>query len=354
MSFPVVGSLTDRLGPRRTLSLGGVVLVLGIGLSATISSLWELYLWLGIVTAAGMGMIGMVPHVSVLSREFSERRGTVLGFAYAGGGFGILLMVPLAQVMISLWGWPFAYIGLAVITAFLVIPPTLIFLPPASDNPAAPTKKTDIEEVQEKPTDWTVGQALGTSAFWLLFGARVLASMGNQVIVTHQVAHAVDVGYTKLFAASIFGMMGVCSIFGRVYFGFLTDRMRREGVFTLVQGVSALGIVALLMMQDNSQPWLLYAYAIFYGLGQGSRALVLSAISADLFLGKNFGAIYGYFTLSIGVGGAVGAWLGGYLHDLTGNYFIAFLFALGCFAFSMINVWTVKPVAGKVIRNSVH
>ncbi|MDP6560812.1 MAG: MFS transporter, partial [Candidatus Binatia bacterium] len=127
LSFPVVGSLTDRLGPRRTLSLGGVVLVLGIGLSATISSLWELYLWLGIVTAAGMGMIGMVPHVSVLSREFSERRGTVLGFAYAGGGFGILLMVPLAQVMISLWGWPFAYIGLAVITAFLVIPPTLIF-----------------------------------------------------------------------------------------------------------------------------------------------------------------------------------------------------------------------------------
>jgi MFS family permease len=121
-----------------------------------------------------------------------------------------------------------------------------------------------------------------------------------------------------------------------------------------VQGVSALGIVALLIIQDNSRPWLLYTYAIFYGLGQGSRALVLSAISADLFLGKNFGAIYGYFTLSIGVGGAIGAWLGGYLYDLTENYFIAFFFALGCFAFSVVNVWTVKAAVGKATHSSAR
>ena len=61
----------------------------------------------------------------------------------------------------------------------------------------------------------------------------------------------------------------------------------------------------LLAMRDNSLPWLLYAYAVCYGLGQGSRALVLSAISADIFQGKHFGAIFGYFTFSIGIGGAI-------------------------------------------------
>jgi predicted MFS family arabinose efflux permease len=173
----------------------------------------------------------------------------------------------------------------------------------------------------------------------LLFTARVLASLGNQVIVTHQVAHVVDVGYPKIFAASIFGIMGVVSILGRIGFGYLSDIMRREVVYTWVQVVSAVGTLALMATTDNSLPILLYIYAVFYGLGQGSRALVLSAISIDVFKGKNFGAIFGYFTLSVGVGGAIGAWLGGYLFDVTYSYMIAFSISFACLIISIIVVW---------------
>jgi MFS family permease len=77
--------------------------------------------------------------------------------------------------------------------------------------------------------------------------------------------------------------------------------MNRQMVFTWVQVISAVGIFALLMLHDTTAPWLLYTYAVCYGLGQGSRALVLSAISADIFHGKHFGAIFGYFTFSIGL-----------------------------------------------------
>ena len=166
--------------------------------------------------------------------------------------------------------------------------------------------------------------------------------MGNQIIVTHQIAYAVDVGFSKLFAASIFGLMGICSIFGRIFFGYLTDRIKGEPAFTWVQVVSVLGIVALLLLKDDSLPELLYAYAIFYGMGQGSRALVLSAISAEIFLGKSFGAILGYFTLSIGIGGAVGSWLGGFIHDMTGSYTSAFAIAVLCFIVSTVAVWATR------------
>jgi MFS family permease len=115
--------------------------------------------------------------------------------------------------------------------------------------------------------------------------------------------------------------------------------MRREVVYTWVQLVSAVGTVALMATTDTSLPFLLYIYAVFYGLGQGSRALVLSAISIDVFQGKNFGAIFGYFTLSVGVGGAIGAWLGGYLFDLTHNYVLAFSISLGCLIISIFVVW---------------
>ena len=342
ISFPFAGSLIDRLGPRRTLILGGSVLALGLALTSTVSSIWELYLWMGVVTALGLALIGMVPHVAILSREFSQYRGTALGLAWMGGGLGIMLLVPLAQIMIGNWGWSLAYVGLAVVAALLVIPPVLLLFTPGSKMSGAPAPPQT-----ENPTDWTVNQALRSSTFWLLFGSRILASVGNQIVLTHQIAHAVDVGYPKLFAASIFGLMGVVSIFGRLLFGYLTDVMKNETVFAWVQATSLIGITALLVLHDDSSPGLLYTYALFYGLGQGSRALVLSAISADLFLGKSFGAIYGYFTLSVGIGGGFGAWIGGFIFDATKSYFAAFLFSMACAVLAAIGVWASKRGAAK-------
>jgi MFS family permease len=330
--------LIDRIGGRKTLMLGGVILAIGLGFSSTISAIWQFYFWVGIVSAAGIALIGMVPHVAILTRAFPLRRGTALGIAWAGGGVGIVLLVPVTQLMIDNWSWPMAYVGLAAITALLVIPPVQFFLP-NSEKPG-PTKltgaKAQVDEHQS--TDWTVKRALTNSAFWLLFIARTLASLGNQIIVTHQIAHAVDVGYAKVFAASMFGLMGVISIGGRIMFGYLADVMRRELVFTWVQIVSAVGVLALLAMRDDTTPWLLYIYGVCYGLGQGSRALVLSAISADIFHGKHFGAIFGFFTFSIGIGGAIGAWLGGFLFDVMGNYTVPFWVSLACLIISVFIV----------------
>jgi MFS family permease len=340
---PVVGTLTDRLGGRRTLLLGGLILAVGLAFSATISSVWTFYFWVGIVSAAGISLIGMVPHVAIISRHYPNRKATALGIAWAGGGVGIFVLVPATAAMIGHWGWPAAYVGLAMLVALVVMPPVFLLIPSNREASGAPvgTSQSQRERhgTQIGGRDWTVKQALTNSSFWLLFTARVLASLGNQIIVTHQVAHAVDVGYPKIFAASVFGVMGVVSIAGRIGFGYLSDVMRREVVYTWVQLVSAVGTVALMATTDTSLPFLLYVYAVFYGLGQGSRALVLSAISIDVFQGKNFGAIFGYFTLSVGVGGAIGAWLGGYLYDLTHNYFLAFSISLGCLIVSIFVVW---------------
>jgi MFS family permease len=348
--LPWAGGLIDRIGGRKTLMFGGLVLAVGLGFASTITSIWQFYFWIGIVSAVGIALIGMVPHVAIITREFPERKGTALGIAWAGGGVGIVLLVPVTQIMIERWGWSPAYLGLAAITMLLVIPPVLYFLPRDSRVAAAPIVEARSATDKSGNADWTVKRALTNTAFWLLFIARTLASMGNQVIVTHQIAHAVDVGFAKVFAASIFGLMGVVSIGGRILFGYLADVMNRQMVFTWVQIISAFGIFALLGMHDASMPWLLYIYAVCYGLGQGSRALVLSAISADIFHGKHFGAIFGYFTFSIGLGGAIGAWLGGYLFDITHSYAIPFWVSLACLIVSVFIVWA----SGRVVKTQME
>ncbi len=65
-------------------------------------------------------------------------------------------------------------------------------------------------------------------------------------------------------------------------------------------------------------------YVIFFGIGFGSRAVIFSALTVDIFSGKGFGSILGYSTVAVGIGGALGSWLGGAFHDWTGSYLVSF------------------------------
>jgi MFS family permease len=170
------------------------------------------------------------------------------------------------------------------------------------------------------------------------FRARCAAS-GTTVIVTHQVAHVVDVGYSKLLAASIFGLAGITSSFGRVIFGFIADLLSKQAAYTLNILMTMVGVGALMMLHDPNQTWLLYVYVIFFGIGFGSRAVIFSALTADIFSGKGFGSILGYSTVAVGVGGALGSWLGGALHDWTGSYLIAFALSTLVLASSDVCIW---------------
>jgi hypothetical protein len=105
-----------------------------------------------------------------------------------------------------------------------------------------------------------------------LFIARIGAASGTTVIVTHQVAHVVDVGFSKLLAASIFGLAGITSSFGRVIFRLYRGPLDQTGGLFIEHRNDHFGVGALMILRDPSQAWLLYVYVIFFGIGFGSRA----------------------------------------------------------------------------------
>jgi MFS family permease len=332
---PVVGYLLDRYGPKTVVVAGCVALMTGLFFSARVTELWELYLYFGLVVAIGITFMGMVPHVFIISEWFSSNRATAIGLVYAGTGVGIMLLSPLSEWLISTYGWAHtleAYSGFVLVS---LLPVVWFFYQhgPYGEKLRLRSGRKDDQN------QWTARLALQSLQFWLLFVARICAACGTTVIVTHQVAHVVDVGYSKLLAASIFGLAGITSSFGRVVFGFIADLLTKQAAYTLNILMTMIGVGALMILRDPSQTWLLYVYVIFFGIGFGSRAVIFSALTADIFSGKGFGSILGYSTVAVGVGGALGSWLGGAFYDWTGSYMVSFAFSALLLAGSDACIW---------------
>jgi MFS family permease len=332
---PLVGYLLDRFGTKTITAAGCVFLSLGLLLSSGVHNLWEFYIYFGLIAAVGITFTGMVPHVFLVSEWFLANRASAIGIVYAGTGVGILLLAPLSEWMITEWGWARAFQTFGAMVLALLLPLVWLFY---RHGPYG-EKLRDARTATAEGSQWTIGRALKSLQFWLLFVARICAAAGTTVIVTHQVAHVVDVGFSKLLAASIFGLAGITSSFGRVVFGFIADRLSKQAAYTLNIVMTVIGVGALIVLREPSQAWLLYVYVIFFGIGFGSRAVIFSALTADIFSGKGFGTILGYSTVAVGVGGALGSYLGGVFHDWTGSYLISFALSTLVLAMSDGCIW---------------
>ena len=340
---PVVGYLLDRFGTKRIVCGGCLILAGGLLLSGSIHSLWQFYIFFGLVSAVGITFTGMVPHVFLVSEWFTSNRASAIGFVYAGTGVGILLLAPLSEWLLSTWGWARAFESFAAIVLILLLPLVWIFYQHGPYGEKLRSKR----DTKATGNQWTAKLALRSLQFWLLFFARICAASGTTVIVTHQVAHVADVGYSKFIAASIFGLAGITSSFGRVVFGFIADLLSKQAAYTLNILMTLVGVGALMILRDPSQTWLLYVYVIFFGIGFGSRAVIFSALTADIFSGKGFGSILGYSTVAVGVGGALGSWLGGAFYDWTGSYLLSFGLSAIVLGGSDICIWlaSIQSVA---------
>ena len=177
----------------------------------------------------------------------------------------------------------------------------------------------------------------------MLFGSQMLYwGVASYMILAHQVRLAEDVGYSSSFAASIFGFSGIFIALGMVS-GFLGDRLGRERAFTLATFSSLGSMLILITVQDNTQPWMLYIYAALFGFGAGLVSPAIAAGCADIFHGKHFGVIYGVVVAGEGVGGALGPWLGGFIHDITGSYFSAIIVCIVAYCIACLCMWVAAP-----------
>ena len=338
-----LGWLADRVGPRRLILWGAGVLALGLLLTSAVSRWWHLYLAFGVVSALGVSAAGWVPSALLIQRWFPNRVGTSMGVASAGIGMGIFGMGPLSQFFIEWVGWRWTLRGLGALALLLLVPSALWLLrEPGTRRELAGGRPVEPHQTG-RPREWTLADALRSPRFWGLGVTFFFGSFTSQLLLVHQVAYFVDHGLTPLVAASVVGVVGLTSIAGKVGWGWLSDLIGRELTFTLGFSCVVLSVGVLGLFAGHPDPSLPFLYGVLIGVGYAVTAPLSPAVSSDLFRGRHFGAIFGTLNLSNSFGGAVGAWAGGLIFDLTGSYAWALVIALIAAVGAPLVLWLVAP-----------
>jgi MFS family permease len=332
LGFPA-GLIGDRLGPRPVV-IGGLMLVAaGLVVASQATALWQVYLGYGLGVGVGVGF-SYVPSVAAVQRWFVRGRGTASGLAIAGIGIGTLLGAPLAAELIAAIGWRNTYLVLAGVAALgAVVAGSLVRrgpehygLGPDGDAPAPGATGGRLPGL-------SVGQAMRTRPFWLIYVGAMLLSFGLFAPFVHLVPYARDMGLGENFGVWLIALLGVGSTVGRFLFASVTDWLGRRRSFALMY--AGAGLMLVVWSQSTSGPALIF-FALVFGAFYGGFVAIAPSLAADYFGPRALGSVIGALYSGVAFGALLGSPVAGFAYDFFGSYTGAILSAAGLCAVSLI------------------
>lgn len=319
---PLMGRLTDKFGPRFVITLCGILLGSGFAAMAIISAIWQLYLFLGIIIGIGMSAIN-VSLLSTIVRWFISRRGIVTGIVMAGGGIGGIIFPPLASYLIAEYDWQTTYLilGITVLVIMLICAFFLKRDPQQIGQKPYINNSIDIRTTVPSEDKYTLSSAIATKQFWLITTELFILGFCAYSIIVHVVIYATDLGIGEMRAANILAICSFSVIFGRVFIGHIADKIGYKKTFGIGFILLTISFVILLLANNIS---MFFIVAVIFGFSWGLGVLA-SPLVATLFGLKIHGTVLGFVNLGYSLGAALGPLLTGYIFDVTGSYFLAFI-----------------------------
>ena len=343
----VMGRLADRFGIIAPALLASLCLPAGLLFAAEATELWHFSVSLGVLC----GLFGMsatfAPVASDISHWFTARRGLAVGIVISGTYVSGAIWPPVLQHFIDTYGWRATYEGLGHLTLLMMLPLALLLYRPAF---------VDHEDDLHAGRHGSRRRSLGFSPRSLqgllcLAGIGCCAAMAMPQV--HIVPFVIDLGFDAVHGARMLALMLGFGVVSRLVSGWLSDRI--GGLKALVVGSALQGIVIFgFLFADGLTA--LYALAIAFGLSQGGIVPSYTIIIRALFPAGEAGWRIGMTMMFTVSGMALGGWIAGALHDLTGDYSTSILAAVG---FNVLNLGIAalliardrwQPAGGAVLR----
>jgi MFS family permease len=322
---PLAGMVADRYGAFRVLVVGALFYAGGLVLMGLSTTGLELAGSTGLMI--GMAQAGTTYAIvyGVIARQVApERRSWAMGVAAAAGSFGQFLMVPVENGLIASFGWQEALFILGCLA--LAIAPAAWWLrePPVAASSAAAGPRQSIAQA--------VREAFGYRSFqWLMAGYFVC---GFQVVFigVHLPSYLDDQGMSPGVATTALALVGLFNVFGTYAAGTLGQRLAKRHILAAIYLLRSVAISLFLLAPLT--PWSVYVFASVMGLLWLSTIPPTNSVVAQIFGVQYMSMLSGFVFFSHQVGSFLGAWLGGRIYGMTGNYDIVWglAIALGVFA----------------------
>ena len=324
---PVEGLLSDRMGTRRVVLLGLLVLGAGLIWFSFLQGIVSFYLAF-IVVFMGAGLGSFMPLMTAINHWFVRRRAMAMAIGLTGIHLGGLLVPGLAWLIVNV-GWRPTSRWLGISIALLALPISRALRnrpeeygqrPDGDPAPAPSAARAPVPD--EELYSFPVREALRTPAFWAITGAHSFAAIAAITVSVHIIPALTDLGMSLPAAGTVVSVYTIAGMVFQLVGGYLGDRLPKPptiAAFILIQAV-AMVIAATVHSIPGA-----YLFAVLYGIGFGGRVPLLTAIRGDYFGRRNFATLLGVSQVPMNLSTVVGPLGAGYLYDRLGSYTAAFL-----------------------------
>jgi MFS family permease len=303
------GALSDRVGPRRVVLAGIVLLGLASVLASRATSLLAFQATFGVLIGVAAGAF-FSPIIAATSVSFDKRRGLAVALVSAGMGVAPMTIAPLAGWLVTLYGWRQTMLGIGVGT-WLVLLPFVHFIRVVPVTASTPGVMTAGK------SEMRAGDALRSRAFLILAAAFFACCAAHSGPIFHTVSYAIGCGLPMVAAVTIYSMEGAAGLGGRLLFGVLADKFGAKPVLVVGLLVQAFAAVTYLAVNQLGG---FYAVAIVFGAAYGGTMPLYAALARDAFGPRILGTVLGAATMVSSIGMALGPFIGGWLYDRFGSY----------------------------------
>ncbi len=311
---PFAGRLVDRRGSKFTLNLGMGLLGVGCAIVALMNGKLMFIIGFAGFCAVGFGIVATHVVATAVTRSFSKNQGLATGIGTSGATGGQFLIVPLIAALLTFasWRWSFGALSLASLALIPCIRMSMrADFPSNADNEAGEARSSmrqDLAVIIRQP------------AFHLLFWSFLICGFTTTgVIETHLLPFAAFCGFPPIPSATAYGLLSLVNLIGMIGAGWLTDRVNRPMLLAAIYMLRALTFILLGSIPGTSIE-MLFLFAILFGAVDYSTVPVTASLVASHVGIKMMGLAMGLISAGHAIGGAMGAFAGGYLFTATQTY----------------------------------
>jgi MFS family permease len=333
------GRLTDSIGARIPLVVGGIMVIVAMLNLAAMQTLVWFYLAFGLARLADQGFI-QPSSPPAISKWFLRLRGRTLAILFFVTSVGGALLPLVAQLTIDAISWRVAWLILAGVMMIIGVLPTLFLvrrqpedlglnIDGASTLPRAVVRDRGPDAaVADDEDHWTLTEAIRHPALILILLSTFSVGIASSGVTLHLVPYFVQKGLTPTTAVGAVSIGFLASGFSNLLWGIFSDKLSTRYMLAFNYGLRLLSLVLLLRTDTLAMA---YIYAVLMGFSEGGIRTLGTLIFADYYGRRRIGSIFGVSRAIQVSGFALGPLIAALVFDLTSSYtgaFTSFIFVM--------------------------